>query len=531
MGNACESDDKSSGHGAIHCTPYLRAVHRKCSVHATDRRGATCRVFVQGGGALARSSAGLTGSDVRILVLGPQLILKDGEELAPPAPQQRRVLSVLASRPSEVVSREWIANQLWGAAKATQLRGLQSYVSHLRSILGSRTIELVGGGYRLNLDPSCIDEVEFKRLVAQGLEASMAGRFRQARHDLEVALALYRGEPYDDLGHGDFETRRTGLRQLREAAEDALLRIRVDLIRGPQDCDSLIPQLAEAYAEQPDRELRVLLYARTLAMAGRLSEAGDVYKSFRARLKAHTGAEPSAELTETMTKLAQRDKAAMSMAWGSTVVIPAYTAALIGRTIESHAAVSMLEVGGSSLVTITGPSGVGKTRVAAAVARELADDLPGGVIWVDAGSAKRAEDLLARIAEEVGLSGGAASLKQALPKALGERRTLVVLDGLDQVDAKSAIAILLWAGPKVSVVVTSTTTLGLASEQVLTLQPLSTSGSDSATSQAATFVMAILVRLGVNGDPGAIQAAVKRTQGLPSELEQVALDFLTQSVA
>ena len=480
---------------------------------------------------LSRVSGGAVGSEVRILILGPQLILKDGKELSPPAPQQRRVLSVLASRPSEVVSREWIAHQLWGAAKTTQLRGLQSYVSHLRSVLGSRTIELVGGGYRLNLDPSCIDEVEFKRLVSQGLDEALAGRFRQARQDLETALSLYRGEPYDDLGHGDFEVRRTGLRQLREAAEDALLRIRVDLIRGPQDCDALIPQLAQAYAQQPDRELRVLLYARTLAMAGRLTEAGEVYKSFRGRLKAQTGAEPSAELTDTMTRLAQRDKAAMSLAWGSTVVIPAQNADIIGRSVEVHAAVSMLEVGGSSLVTITGPSGVGKTRVAAAVARELADDLPGGVIWVEAGSAKKMEELLGLIAEEVGLSGGAASLKQALPKALGERRTLVVLDGLDGVDAKSALAILLWAGPKVSVVVTSEATLGLASEQVLSLQPLSTSGSSTSASPAALFVSAFLSRLGVEADLGTVQSVVKNTRGLPSELEQVALDFLTHSVA
>ena len=442
------------------------------------------------------------------------------------------MLSVLASRPSEVVSREWIANQLWGAAKATQLRGLQSYVSHLRSILDSRTIELVGGGYRLNLDPERIDEVEFKRLVSQGLEASRAGRFRQARVGLEAALALYRGEPYDDLGNGDFEVRRSGLRQLREAAEDALLRIRVDLVRGPQDCDALIPQLAEAYAQQPDRELRVLLYARTLAMAGRLSEAGDVYKTFRSRLKAQTGAEPTAELTETMTRLAQRDHAAMSLAWGSTVVIPGYAAPIIGRAVEANAAMSMLEVGGSSLVTITGPSGVGKTRVASAVARDLADDLPGGVVWIEAGSIKRSDDLLALIAEAVGISGSTATIKQALPKALGERRSLIVIDGLVGVDAKPAIAVLLSGGPKISVIVTSTRTMGLASEQVLTLQPLSTAGSNSTVSPAAAFVTALLERLGGHvPEPRLVQAAVQGTSGLPIELEQVALDLLARSVA
>ena len=470
---------------------------------------------------------------IRIHVLGPQIILRGDVEVAPPAPQQRRVLAVLASRPGEVLSREWIAQQLWGSAKSAQLRGLQSYVSHLRTILGTRTIELVGGGYRLNLDPGSVDEVQFKRYVNRGIEAAALGHFREARSDLEKALALYRGDPYDDLGQGEFEVRRTGLRQMRDTAEDALLRIRVDLIRGPQDCDSLVPLLAEAYAEQPDRELRVLLYARTLAMAGRLSEAGEVFKSYRARLRAQTGAEPSSELIETMTRLATRDLAAFSVAWGSTVVIPAYNSPLIGREIEVHAAVSMLEVGGSSLVSVVGPSGVGKTRVASAIARELADDLPGGVLWVDAASAQTGEELLERMADTIGLSGGAASIKQALPKALGGRRTLVVLDEVSAIDIKAAIAILLWAGPKVSVVVTSQKPIGLASEQVLTLRPFSTSGSASTPSPAAEFVLAVLKRLGLEGpeSAGALQAAVKSTQGLPSELEQVALDLLSGPVS
>ena len=464
-----------------------------------------------------------------MLILGPQVIVKSGKELSPPAPQQRRVLSVLASRPGETLSREGIARQLWGSAKSAQLRGLQSYVSHLRSILGSRTIELVGGGYRLNIDPSCVDEVVFEDQVSRGLGAASNGRFRQAIGHLEQALSLYRGEPYDDLKQGDFEARRLRLRQMRDTAEDALLRLRVDMIRGPQDCDRLVPLLAEAYAEQPDRELRVALYARTLAMSGRLSEAGEVFKAYRARLRTQTGAEPSPELVDTMTRLASRDPAAPSLAWGSSVVMSAYNSPLIGRDVEVNAAVSMLEVGGSSLVSVVGSSGVGKTRVASAIARELADDLPGGVVWVDASAIKTPEDLLERIAQSLGISGSAATIKQAIPKALGARRTLVVLDGVSGLDVRAAIAVLLWAGPNVSIVLTTDKPLGLASEQVLTLRPFSTSGSATAPSPAADFVLAVLERLGLERPESlkALQAAVQSTGGRPAELEQVALDLLS----
>ena len=465
---------------------------------------------------------------ISIRVLGPQIILRDGEEIPPPAPQQRRVLAVLASRANEVVAREAISQRIWGSATAQQLRSLQSYVSHLRTILGTHAIELVGGGYRLNIDESRIDEVEFRRHVERGLEQVAAGHVRDARRHLEAALDLYRGKPYDDLPNGDFAVLRTGLLQLRDAAQDALLRMRVDLVRTPQDCDGLIPLLAQAYADHPDRELRAMLYARTLAMAGRLSEAGEIARDFRARLKEATGAEPTADFNETMSRLAQRDRGALSVAWGSRVDLPPYAGPIIGRDREVHAAVTMLEVGGSSLVTISGVGGVGKTRVAAAVARTLADDLPGGVLWVDATTAETGDEVLERIAEQIDLHGTPATLRHSLPRALGERRTLVVVDGLEGIDAKGALAIVLGGGPLVSVIATTTDRVGLASEQVLTLQPFSTSGG--ATSPAAAFVMAILYLLapGTDVDMSTVGAVVSSSSGVPSDLEQIALDVITR---
>ena len=144
---------------------------------------------------------------ISIRVLGPQIILRYGEEVPPPAPQQRRVLAVLASRPGEVVAREAISQRIWGSATAQQLRSLQSYVSHLRTVLGTHAIELVGSGYRLNLDEDRIDEVQFRRHVETGLEQVGEGHVRDARRHLEAALDLYRGKPYDDLPNGEFAVR------------------------------------------------------------------------------------------------------------------------------------------------------------------------------------------------------------------------------------------------------------------------------------------------------------------------------------
>ena len=96
------------------------------------------------------------------------------------------------------------------------------------------------------------------------------------------------------------------------------------------------------------------------------------------------------------------------------------------------------------------------------------------------------DEVLATLGEALRLSGGTSAIKQALPKVLGGRRTLVVIDGLHGLDVKAAVAVLLWAGPHVSVIVTATGPVGLASEQVLHLRAFSTSGTAQHPSPAST---------------------------------------------
>ena len=473
-------------------------------------------------------NTGAAGQGLRVCLLGPQVILRDGDELHAPAPQQRRVLALLASKPGEVVSREWLAQSLWGSATATQLRGLQVYVSNLRSALGKNSIDLVGNGYRLNIDPQAIDEVIFKESLAKGHEFLAQEFYAEAIEHLEHALALWRGEPYDDLPLGEFHARRAGLIEARLAGEDALLRAQVELIRDTQGAEALVPRVAESFAEQPLREGRLMVHLRCLMIAGRMADASARATDYRNRLRAEVGVEPGPAFADFYTKLMRRDPVLLPQAWGSSVSLPSFTTPLIGRDLELDLAINLLKGDSTRLLTLAGVSGVGRTRLAAAIAARLGPTLPGGVIWLESEAAAEADAVLESVARSVGVAGNGAEVRQRLPKLLGRRRTLIVVDGATPGRLKAGLAILLAAGPRVSILVTAPEPVGLASEQVIHLQPFSTTpGSDS--SPAARFVSQLLVAL--TGDevstPEQVQALVHGQEGLPPQLEQVAIDLLS----
>jgi len=480
----------------------------------------------------AQGGFGSSDQPLSINVLGPQMIVIDGVELDAPAPQQRRVLSLLASRPNEVVSREWIAQGLWGSATATQLRGLQVYVSNLRSALGKTSIDLVGNGYRLNVPAEAIDEVKFRTALTLGNDAVAHDRFDEAIEYLAFGLALWRGEPYDDLPHGDFIARRAGLLEAKLAAEDALLRAQVESLRDIGAAEALIPRSAEIHAEQPRREGRVMLHLRCLMIAGRLSDASGLANDYRNRLRADVGVEPGPQFADFYARLMRRDASLLPAAWGSSVQVPTFATPLIGRDRELELAVSLLRGDSTRLLTITGPPQVGCSRLAAATADRLGPALPGGVIWIQPDNAQDAEAMLQAVGAAVGETGSIAELRQRLPKKLGHRRTLVVVDGAAPGKLTAGLAILLASGPKVSILVTSRELVGLASEQVINLQPISTIPTEDG-SPASRFVLQFAESLGTPIDmrATALDPHVTASSGLPPDLEQTAIDLLSGKIA
>ncbi|MGI9197158.1 MAG: BTAD domain-containing putative transcriptional regulator [Candidatus Nanopelagicales bacterium] len=448
----------------------------------------------------------------------------DGNSVGGLAPQQRRLLSLLASAPGQALGREWLARGLWESADPSHLRSLQVHISHLRAALGRDAIESVGHSYRLVIAPDDVDEVRFRLLVAEGKEAVAHGHYDDGISLLEDALGLWRGDPYEDLATDEFRARRAGLGELRSSAEDALLRARVELIRDVNDAESVIPLSTCHFAEQPSRESRAVLHMRCLMAAGRLTDAAAVAAGFRRRMHREVGVEPGTEFAEIVVRIMRRDPTLMPAAWRSRVSLPDHLIPLIGRDHEHGLAVSLVKWNSAQVLCITGQQGVGKSRLAASVAETLGPGLPGGVLWLGEDHVRDSEAVIARVAELLGLRGSPAEMRQGLAAALGRRRTLVVLDGVREDAVMSAVAILLSAGSQVSILLTGIQRLGLASEHEMRLHPFSlVDGS------AESFVREVVHFLGA--EPRAVDGrALEESGGLPSVLEQMAISMMSEAV-
>jgi predicted ATPase/class 3 adenylate cyclase len=154
--------------------------------------------------------------------------------------------------------------------------------------------------------------------------------------------------------------------------------------------------------------------------------------------------------------------------------LPMQLTTLVGREAEIAHVSAMIEREGARLVTLTGPGGTGKTRLALAVAAEALDAFPDGVWFVDLAPLTNPALVLPGIASVLGVreTGGQALLR-TVEAFLASKRLLLVLDNLEQVlDAAPQLGELLAACPQLSMLVTSREPLQLRAEQQVPVAPL-----------------------------------------------------------
>ena len=211
---------------------------------------------------------------------------------------------------------------------------------------------------------------------------------------------------------------------------------------------------------------------------------------------------------------------------------------LIGRAAEVREVAALLGQDSPPvrLLTLTGPGGVGKTRLALAVADAMVDAYPDGVAFVDLAPLRDDRLVPATVARALGLQeSGGASARELLLARLRERRTLLVLDNLEHLPgAVEWLAELLEGCPRLTVLATSRAALRMRAERRLPVDPLATPSADGGLSLdevAVSPAVQLFVDRAHAAAPeftleaenaGAVAGICRRLDGIPLALELAA---------
>lgn len=460
-------------------------------------------------------------------VLGPVEVVGHQGQVALGGPQRRLLLALLAARAGEVVSADALADALWGdepPPAATVV--LQSQLSRLRKLVEpsraarapATVIRSAGDGYLLDLTGHGFDAREFGALLTRSRDELRSGSADRAAAGLTEALALWRGPAYGDLaGHRVLADAAAELDELRLTARE--LWADAELDRGEHR--QLVGELESLVREHPFRERFTAQLMLALYRSGRQADALATYQRSRRRLVRDLGIEPGPELrTLDQQILLQSPELDHRYAARPTpVVLAGPRTSFVGRETELAGIRDALSR--RQLVTITGPGGVGKTRLALEVAAAVAPGLRHGAARCDLAAvpstaATAVEDA---VAAAVGHRTPAAE-GQDLAGFLAGQELLLVLDNADHlVPATAALAgRLLERCPQLRLLVTSREPLGVSGERLVRLAPLPVDG-------AAVRLFTDRAALSAPGgplDPEAVAQVCRRLDGLPLALELAA---------
>ncbi|WP_412543590.1 BTAD domain-containing putative transcriptional regulator [Longispora sp. K20-0274] len=480
-------------------------------------------------------------------VLGPVQVLISGEPAPLGGPRPRALLAVLLVHSGRAVSTEHLIDQIWGEdPPASASAALQVHASTLRKALGDRLVT-TPPGYLLAASPAEVDALRFEERATAARRA-LATRPAEAVAELTEALALWRGAPFADTPDTpDVAAARLRLAELRLYAQEDHLEAQLTLGRH----DRVLPDLAGLAAAHPTRERLAGLHVLALHRAGRPDDARAAYEAHRRALDAGPRMEPGPAIAALARAVDRRDPTL-----GAPSPIPTPASRFVGREAELRLLAGQLaEV---RMLTLTGPGGAGKTRLALELARGAAADHPDGayVVELAATPAPAAVPPAGRVAgspgspvtDRIAAAAGVRDrpgepLLDRLAAHLAGTSTLFVLDNCEHLTdpVATVAATLLDRCPGVRIVATSREPLGVGGEAVWPLAGLGTPSDDDPDPVAlGTEAVRLLVdRAGsarpgfalVGDDIGTAGRLCRRLDGLPLAIELAAAQLRTRSVA
>jgi predicted ATPase/DNA-binding SARP family transcriptional activator len=484
---------------------------------------------------------------MQVAVLGALEVTRDGEPVAVAGGRVRALLARLALDAGREVSRDALIDAIWDESPpAGATHALQGLISRLRRALGGADVVTSGAfGYALAVPKDAIDALRFEALATQGGNALRAGDHATACPILREALALWRGPAL-----GEFVPTNRFAHSAAARLDDLRLattadRIACELALGT-DGSGLVAELDALTTANPLNERLAAQRLRALAAAGRPADALEAYEELRSRLDEELGAVPSAEL-------AAAHLAVINGTAGATTAVAQRSAAQVTNGAASHATAAASPSGAAPangnggadappapprrtnlrfgvtsfvgredeierldgllrqhrLVTLIGPGGAGKTRLAGEVAALQTERSRDGVWMVELATITDPADLGAGVLGALGLrearlvaGSGTMSGTMAPPPpsdqgmdpvdhlidVLAGREAVLVLDNCEHLVAAAAILAdeLLGHCPALRIIATSREPLGIAGEHLAQVPPLGLPDAGATAAEALT---------------------------------------------
>ncbi|MEV8363600.1 BTAD domain-containing putative transcriptional regulator [Streptomyces niveus] len=437
---------------------------------------------------------------LRVALLGAFQVSRGGAALPVAGARLRSLVVRLALAGGRTVTESALVDAVWGEGPpAGPAHALHSLVSRLRRALGSAdAVALLPGGYRLALDADGVDVLRFERLAATGRDRVRAGDPLAGAAVLGEAVALWGERPGAEP---------VAVAEVAPAAATRLAQLSVEAVADLAEAELALGRPEEAaarltalLADHPVHERAVALLMDALDAQGRQAEALARYEQVRETIADVLGADPGAALRERHLRLlrAERPAPVADPVRRRPGNLPAPLTSFIGRDADLARVDTLLASG--RLVTVLGPGGAGKTRLAVEAARRRRDrDTYRDGVWLidlapvtepaKVGAAVLAGTMFQAAAQPrsgTWVDGGAGDELDVLVDQLGFRQSLLLVDNCEHlIDAVARlVAALLSRCPGLRVLATSREPLAIDGEALVPLGPLALPGPDDGVEQA-----------------------------------------------
>jgi predicted ATPase/DNA-binding SARP family transcriptional activator len=426
-------------------------------------------------------------SPLSFRLLGPLVIEHNGVAVEVKRAKPTALLAYLACNPQRH-ARSHLVGLLWPEVdEARGLASLRNTLWELQRLLGAGWLETDRTGVQLCPEPAVwVDVQHFQRLLK---EAGAAGRVpgEPELDALTRAVELYRGRTLEGLGVPDCSAFDEWLGLVTERhhllATQALLRLTTTLVSRGQ-LEQALPHAQRHVALDSTNEEAHRTLIRLYAWLGRWSDALRQHQLCVELLREELDVLPQAETSRLLEALKARALPPPPSVGGAvangasredvggphTVVLPSPATPLCGRASERRAVVQRLEEPACRLITLTGPGGIGKTRLALEAARACAGGFRHGARFVPLASVDVPARLATALLEALELPASQAPAEVQLREHLRSRELLLVLDNLEHLlMAAPLLTELLAQAPGLKLLVTSRERLNLRGEWVLPL--------------------------------------------------------------